>query len=205
MLTRSTSIWHCFSTIQGLNKDHIFTHHGDRYKFNNLISLYDQQFNRKYSTGTRKWDRHRLAWLPEASDNPMQGGSQCSMGSYPLLSMCLCAGVSTNFGLKEEVDKKWKQLEDIESNGDYATMYSFTYRWSSSLLSEILLDLLCRSLPKGSQVTQATKMATPRYLSSHLHPHRVNKDLHLRGSPLIVKPEVVDPRLLEKKKLSTTL
>lgn len=57
---------------QGLNKDHIFTHHGGRY-MHNMISLYDQQFNRRYTVGGRRWDRHRLAWLPEASDNPIQG------------------------------------------------------------------------------------------------------------------------------------
>lgn len=48
--------------------------------------------------------------------------------------------------------------------------------------------------------------ATPRHLSSHLHPHKVNKDLHLRGKPQIVQPEVVDPRLLGvKTKMAATI
>ena len=65
---------------QGLSKDHIFTHHGTRYMHNSM-SLYDQQFNRRHSVGSRKWDRHRLAWLPEASDNPLQGAAACSRPS----------------------------------------------------------------------------------------------------------------------------
>lgn len=47
----------------------------------NSMSLYDQQFNRRHSVGSRKWDRHRLAWLPEASDNPLQGAAACSKPS----------------------------------------------------------------------------------------------------------------------------
>lgn len=39
----------------------------------NNISLYDQTFNRQYSLGMRKWDGKRMAWLPEASDHPLQG------------------------------------------------------------------------------------------------------------------------------------
>ncbi len=59
-------------SLQGLNKDLLFRHHGDRYN-NNMISMYDQQFNRKYGMGGRAWDRNRLSWLPEVSDHPMQG------------------------------------------------------------------------------------------------------------------------------------
>ena len=53
----------------------------------NSMSLYDQQFNRRHSVGSRKWDRHRLAWLPEASDNPLQGATACGR---PLLSTSQC-------------------------------------------------------------------------------------------------------------------
>ncbi|XP_064384876.1 cilia- and flagella-associated protein 107-like [Halichondria panicea] len=148
----------------GLNKDLLFRHHGDRYN-NNMISMYDQQFNRKYGMGGRAWDRNRLSWLPEVSDHPMQG--KC-----------------TNFGLKEEVERKWKKLEEIERRGDYTTLYSIAYS----------------SPPKGTQVFPR---ATPRHLSSHLHPHKIHKDLHFRGSPLTARPEVVDPRLF--KKLAATV
>ena len=61
-----------FLYLQGLGKDQIFTHHGDRY-MHNTISLYDQTFNRRYSMGSRNWDGKRMAWLPEASDHPVQG------------------------------------------------------------------------------------------------------------------------------------
>ncbi len=37
-------------------------------------------------------------------------------------------GKCTNFGLKEEVERKWKKLEEIERRGDYTTLYSIAYR-----------------------------------------------------------------------------
>lgn len=52
----------------------------------------------------------------------------------------------------------------------------------------------------ADQIT--SRLATPRHLSAHLHPHNVHKNLHLRGTPLIVRPEVVDPKLL---KLASTV
>ena len=58
---------------EGLSKNMLFTHHGRRY-MNNTMSLYDQEFNhRRHKTVPRAWDRHRLAWLPEASDHPVLG------------------------------------------------------------------------------------------------------------------------------------
>ncbi len=39
----------------------------------NHISTYDQHYERKHCAGIRKWDRHHMAWLPEASDHPIQG------------------------------------------------------------------------------------------------------------------------------------
>ena len=59
----------------------------------------------------------------------------------------------------------------------------------------------------SSEAFAALRRATPRHLSSHLHPHRVIKDLHLRGKPQIVQPEVVDSKLLSgrpNRKLSPT-
>ena len=58
---------------EGLSKDQLFSHHGKRY-MHNCISLYDQEFNhRRRHTTPRSWDWHRLAWLPEVSDHPVQG------------------------------------------------------------------------------------------------------------------------------------
>ena len=58
---------------EGLGKDQLFSHHGKRY-MHNCVSLYDQEFNhRRHHTTPRSWDWHRLAWLPEVSDHPVQG------------------------------------------------------------------------------------------------------------------------------------
>jgi hypothetical protein len=67
----------------------------------------------------------------------------------------------------------------------------------------LILNDICRP-PSLDDTTGTQRLATARHLSIHLHPHQVNKDLHLRGKPLIIKPEVVDPKLLEKK-LSATV
>jgi len=60
-----------------------------------------------------------------------------------------------------------------------------------------------RPPPKCSGSVPGAAMATPRHLSTRLHPLKINKDLHLRGSPLIVKPEVIDTA--HYKKLSSTV
>ena len=63
---------------EGLGKENLFYHHGNRYS-NNMISWYDEQFNKREREGPnklpelRQWDSHRLAWLPEKSDHPIQG------------------------------------------------------------------------------------------------------------------------------------
>lgn len=38
------------------------------------------------------------------------------------------AGQCTNFGLKEAIALKWKKLQELERQGDYATSYAITYR-----------------------------------------------------------------------------
>lgn len=46
---------------------------------NNLISWYDEQFNKRARgdgdrlPDLRSWDGHKLAWAPERSDFPMKG------------------------------------------------------------------------------------------------------------------------------------
>ena len=61
--------------------------------------------------------------------------------------------------------------------------------------------------PHPKDAPQTDRNATPRHLSSHLHSHKVNKDLHLRGTPLIARSEVVDERYLQAlpTKLSATV
>ena len=67
-------------------------------------------------------------------------------------------------------------------------------------------DCLCRpnhNPPILSSGPQPLK-STARTLSSHLHPHNLIKCLHLRDTPFIVRPEVVDPKF-EKDKLCATV
>ena len=42
--------------------------------------------------------------------------------------MILVAGSSTNFGLKAEVEERWKRLQEIEKHGDFNTTYSSGFK-----------------------------------------------------------------------------
>ncbi len=62
---------------EGIGKYFIFNHHENKYR-DNLISLYDESYNRQGSgedapSKLRKWDQHSLSWRPEKSDHPLQG------------------------------------------------------------------------------------------------------------------------------------
>ena len=100
------------TTPQGLGKNQIFTHHGDRYSSSNTISLYDQTFNKRHSVGPRMWDGKRLAWLPEASDHPMEGRLYVCLSVH--MSICSCwhffLGEGTKFGLKEHLEV-WRNIQ----------------------------------------------------------------------------------------------
>ena len=40
-----------------------------------MISMYNQEYGQRRGqiTGNRTWDKHRLSWTPEASDDPVSG------------------------------------------------------------------------------------------------------------------------------------
>ena len=63
---------------EGIGKDRLLTHHGNRYS-NNMITWYDENYNKRERSEDdklpelRSWDGHSLAWLPEKSDHPMKG------------------------------------------------------------------------------------------------------------------------------------
>lgn len=40
-----------------------------------MISMYDQEYGQRRGqiSGNRAWDKHRLSWVPEASDDPVSG------------------------------------------------------------------------------------------------------------------------------------
>jgi len=70
----------------GLGKELLFYHHGNRYS-NNMISWYDEHYNKRERDEKNKlpelrhWDSHQLAWIPEKTDYPIQG-----MYQYKVLS-----------------------------------------------------------------------------------------------------------------------
>ncbi|XP_077998288.1 cilia- and flagella-associated protein 107-like [Glandiceps talaboti] len=98
---------------EGLGKDHIFSHHGNRYS-NNMISWYDENYNKRERDEKNKlpelrhWDSHRLAWVPEKTDFPIQGEP-------------------TNFGLKAATTAKMQKQEAFQEGGDYCTTYGTSY------------------------------------------------------------------------------
>ena len=62
----------------GLGTEFLFSHHGKKYS-NNMISWYDEQFNKRERDQQnalpelRHWDGHKMSWVPEKSDYPIQG------------------------------------------------------------------------------------------------------------------------------------
>lgn len=62
----------------GLGKEQLFYHHGNRYS-NNMISWYDEHYNKRERDENnklpelRQWNSHKLAWVPEKTDHPIQG------------------------------------------------------------------------------------------------------------------------------------
>ncbi|XP_064642172.1 cilia- and flagella-associated protein 107-like [Lineus longissimus] len=98
---------------EGLGKEFIFYHHGNKYS-NNMISWYDEHYNHRPREAwdqlpeLRTWDSNQLAWIPEKSDYPMQGAP-------------------TRFGLYEGLQKKWDSMKANETHGDYETTYRHSY------------------------------------------------------------------------------
>ncbi|XP_006812009.1 cilia- and flagella-associated protein 107-like isoform X2 [Saccoglossus kowalevskii] len=147
---------------EGMGKDHIFSHHGNRYS-NNMISWYDEHYNKRERDENNKlpalrhWDGNQLAWVPEKTDYPIQGAP-------------------TNFGLHARKSSKWQQqdgaVQSSEGEGD-GDMYNTTYG-------------SCYTPHKGGSYVQK-HYAAPRTISASLHPlNKINKDLHLRGIPSTV-------------------
>ena len=113
------------------------------------------------------------------------------------------------FGLREAVEEKQRRLREAETHGDYHSTYSSTFRWAGPPASQpglLLIPSPCLSSCMGSRAPtadgegeQSPRYATPRHLSSHLHPHRGNGHLALRGLSQLMAPETVDDRLLRLK------
>ena len=83
----------------------------------------------------------------------------------------ILSGTPTNFGLLQKLQEKWKKEAALEQIGTYATTHKLSY------------------IRHPKESFSFKHHATPRNLSSHFHPHRVNKDLHLRDHPSNSTPE----------------
>eukprot|EP00116_Pleurobrachia_bachei_P006393 sb/3466655/ len=157
------------SQAEGLGKDYLFRHHGDTHE-GSIISWYDVDYNGRSNTelpAKRTWDPHKLCWLPETSDVPTKVGPHspgCS-GERVLPGKSGCPvyrGDGTRFGLVEKMKSKW--AADMEPAGS-VTKSSYPVH-------------------KISDMTTNRK-ATPKFLSSHFTAQGCNKDLALRGGPIL--------------------
>ncbi|XP_013404083.1 uncharacterized protein C1orf158 homolog [Lingula anatina] len=98
---------------EGLGKEMLFTHHGNKYS-NNMISWYDEHYNKRERPEWNKlpelrdWDGHKLAWAPEKTDYPLQGDA-------------------TNFGLYQTLQNKWREQQANATKGDYYTNYQLSH------------------------------------------------------------------------------
>ncbi|XP_068934891.1 cilia- and flagella-associated protein 107 [Petaurus breviceps papuanus] len=100
--------WYHMRRIEGLPYKNLMTHHEEP-KHRNLISTYDDHFNRHGFNPAlppiRSWNGQKLVWLPEKSD-------------FPLLAP------PTNYGLFENLLKKWQEPININRmNSVYTLSY----------------------------------------------------------------------------------
>uniref|UniRef100_A0A8C3SS54 Chromosome 1 open reading frame 158 n=1 Tax=Chelydra serpentina TaxID=8475 RepID=A0A8C3SS54_CHESE len=93
--------------VYGLPKQHLFTHHEEP-SHRNLVTQYDDHYNRHGYNPVlpplRKWNGQKLAWLPEKSD-------------FPIFEP------PTNYGLFEQLMKKWTHQEAGVMNSVYTVSY----------------------------------------------------------------------------------
>nr|XP_020636921.1 uncharacterized protein C1orf158 homolog [Pogona vitticeps] len=94
--------------LDGLPKKYILSHHEEA-KHQHLVTQYDDQYNRHgYNSSLpplRKWNGHKMAWIPEKSD-------------HPLLEP------PTNYGLFENLVKKWTSREPRVMSSLYTVHYT---------------------------------------------------------------------------------
>ncbi|KAM6296252.1 cilia- and flagella-associated protein 107 [Aegotheles albertisi] len=93
--------------LEGLPRQHIFTHHEEPRR-RNLVSEYDDKYNRHgYNPllpPLRCWNGHKCAWIPQKPD-------------FPILEP------PTNYGLHEHLMKKWSKHESGVMNSVYTISY----------------------------------------------------------------------------------
>uniref|UniRef100_A0A8C8VL04 Chromosome 1 open reading frame 158 n=1 Tax=Pelusios castaneus TaxID=367368 RepID=A0A8C8VL04_9SAUR len=93
--------------LDGLPKQHLFMHHEESSN-RNLVTQYDDHYNRHGYNPVlpplRRWNGQKLSWLPEKSD-------------FPLFEP------PTNYGLFEQLMKKWSKKEAGVMNSVYTVSY----------------------------------------------------------------------------------
>ncbi|XP_072465021.1 cilia- and flagella-associated protein 107 isoform X2 [Notamacropus eugenii] len=98
--------WYYMRRSEGLPYNQLMTHHEEP-KHRNLISTYDDHFNRHgYNPALppiRCWNGQKLVWLPEKSD-------------FSLLAP------PTNYGLFESLRKKWQDSTKTHPNHSIYTL-----------------------------------------------------------------------------------
>lgn len=144
----------------GLGAERLFYHHGNKYS-NNMISWYDEQYNKRQREEkdklpeTRHWDGNSLSWVPEKSDYPIQGAP-------------------TNYGLHQKLQERWSAQIANETFGDYNTTYK------ADFLQTDKEDMVKTryAFPRGKS-TSLHKANT------------INKDLRLRDKCVLQSPEML--------------
>lgn len=69
---------HTYYSYPGLPQHLVFGHHGKAYS-NNMITIYDEYYNRRPRPEgqkfpeTRDWNSKTMRWSPEKIDYPLQG------------------------------------------------------------------------------------------------------------------------------------
>lgn len=143
----------------GLGKEFLFYHHGNSYS-NNMISWYDEHFNKRERDEQNKlpelrsWDSNRLSWVPEKTDFPIQGAP-------------------TNFGLSAKRNQRWIEQVADATTGDFNT----TYRASFTPHTRHSLTQTRHATPREKSTTLLRQNST-------------NKDLQLRGKLELQSPQV---------------
>ena len=81
-------------------------------------------------------------------------------------SLFYIVGHPTNYGLLQKLQEKWKKEAAMKNLGTFVTTYKLSYN------------------PHQKESYSFQHYAPSKSVSCHFHPHRVNKDLHLRGKQM---------------------
>ncbi|EDO31004.1 predicted protein [Nematostella vectensis] len=127
-----------------------------------------------FSHHGKTYSGHRISWydqeynkreVTESQLPPLRSWNSQQLAWGPEKSDFPLEGRPTNYGLLEKKQEKWRREAEAENMSIYHTTKELSY------------------VPHARKAFTYRHHATPRFISSHFHPHRVNKDLHLRSKP----------------------